>query len=189
MSDESFLFIAQKTIPIIAHKITKLRDASTKPKQFRELIGEIATLLSYEATRTLETEKKLVSTPMGETTGERIKTTVGLVPILRAGLGMLEGALNLLPFAKVFHIGLYRDEETLQPVHYYNKMKLETISNTDLCIILDPMLATGGSINATIDSLREKGAKKIIVMIAILPLFFFFSVINIYLGDRNFGST
>ncbi len=145
--------------PLVAHKLALLRDKSTEPKKFRELVREIAALLTYEATADLLTEPKEVETPLRTTTGAKLKEKIGLVPILRAGLGMVEGVWNLMPSAEVWHIGLYRDEHTLRPVQYYNKLPLEpTVS---VCLILDPMLATGGSATATVDILKRWGVKKI----------------------------
>ncbi|MGB9674280.1 MAG: uracil phosphoribosyltransferase [Anaerolineales bacterium] len=145
--------------PLVAHKLTILRDQATNPRQFRELIKEIATLLTYETTADLQLRPRPVQTPLALTNGAELRENVGLVPILRAGLGMVEGVWELLPAAEVWHIGLYRDERTLKPVEYYNKLPLEpTVS---VCIILDPMLATGGSAVATIDILKKWGVKKI----------------------------
>jgi len=145
--------------PLIAHKLTKLRDINTNPKKFRELVRELAALLAYEATADLLVTEKLVQTPLKETTGSELLEKVGLVPILRAGLGMVEGFWELMPTAEVWHIGLYRDEKTLKPVEYYNKLPIEpTVS---VCLILDPMLATGGSATATVDVLKRWGVKKI----------------------------
>jgi len=145
--------------PLVAHKLTLLRDKRTEPKKFRELIREMAALLAYEATADLVLQAKQVETPLAETTGSELKEKIGLVPILRAGLGMVEGIWNLMPSAEVWHIGLYRDERTLKPVEYYNKLPVEpTIA---LCLILDPMLATGGSAVATVDVLKRWGVHKI----------------------------
>ncbi len=145
--------------PLVAHKLTKLRDISTEPKKFRELVREIAGLLCYEATADLETMPVSVTTPLTETTGVHLKEKIGLVPILRSGLGMVEGIWELVPGAEVWHIGLYRDEKTLKPVQYYNKLPLDpTVS---VCLILDPMLATGGSAVATVDILKNWGVRKI----------------------------
>jgi uracil phosphoribosyltransferase len=131
----------------------------TKPKKFRELIREISALLAYEATLDLLTSPIDVRTPLEETAGVELTEKIGLVPILRAGLGMVEGVWDLMPTAEVWHIGLYRDEQTLQPVEYYNKLPVEpTVS---VCLILDPMLATGGSAVATVNILKEWGVKKI----------------------------
>jgi len=145
--------------PLVAHKLSRLRNRSTDPKKFRELVREIAALLAYEATADLLTIPRQVETPLANTTGAELKEKIGLVPILRAGLGMVEGFWELMPSAEVWHIGLYRDEKTLQPVQYYNKLPVEpTVS---VCIILDPMLATGGSAVATTDIVKLWGVHKI----------------------------
>jgi uracil phosphoribosyltransferase len=145
--------------PLVAHKLSRLRDKTTDPKRFRELVREISALLAYEATADLLTIPRDVETPMSKMTGADLKEKVGLVPILRAGLGMVEGIWELMPSAEVWHIGLYRDERTLKPVEYYNKLPTEpTVS---VCLILDPMLATGGSATATVNVLKRWGAKKI----------------------------
>lgn len=145
--------------PLVAHKLTKLRDRETDPKKFRELIREIAALIVYEATRDLATVPAHVVTPMGEAQGAVLLEKIGLVPILRAGLGMVEGIWDLMPSSEVWHIGLYRDERTLKPVEYYNKLPVEpTVS---VCLVLDPMLATGGSAVAAIDILKRWGVSKI----------------------------
>ncbi len=145
--------------PLVAHKLTRIRDQSTDPKKFRELIREIAALLAYEATQDLELESMRVTTPLQETAGSNLAEKIGLVPILRAGLGMVEGIWGLMPSAEVWHIGLYRDEETFRPVEYYNKLPVEpTVS---VCLVLDPMLATGGSATATVDILKRWGVKRI----------------------------
>jgi uracil phosphoribosyltransferase len=145
--------------PLVAHKLTKLRDINTSPKKFRELTREIAALLAYEATRDLATTRLPVTTPMGETVGAELQEKIGLVPILRAGLGMVEGLWELMPNAEVWHIGLYRDEKTLQPVEYYNK--LPVAPTVSVCLVLDPMLATGGSAVATVDILKKWGVNRI----------------------------
>jgi len=145
--------------PLVAHKLTLLRNRNTEPKKFRELVREISALLVYEATADLLIEPKTVETPLATCPGSELKEKIGLVPILRAGLGMVEGVWNLMPAAEVWHIGLYRDERTLKPVEYYNKLPIEpTVS---ACLILDPMLATGGSAVATVDVLKRWGVKKI----------------------------
>jgi uracil phosphoribosyltransferase len=145
--------------PLVLHKLAKLRDQETKPKKFRELIREISALLAYEATQDLLTEPTTIQTPLETLDGVMLIEKIGLVPILRAGLGMVEGVWELMPSAEVWHIGLYRDEDTLQPVQYYNKLPVEpTVS---VCLILDPMLATGGSAVATVDILKEWGVRKI----------------------------
>lgn len=145
--------------PLVAHKLTKLRDKNTDPKKFRELIREISALIAYEATQDLATCPVPVTTPLAQTEGAELLEKVGLVPILRAGLGMVEGVWDLMPTAEVWHIGLYRDERTLKPVQYYNKLPVEpTVS---VCLILDPMLATGGSGVATVEILKRWGVRKI----------------------------
>jgi len=145
--------------PLIAHKLTILRQSSTENEKFRQLVREIALLMVYEATTDLETNPVEIETPMAITGGLSLKDQIGLVPILRAGLGMVEGIWELLPSSQVWHIGLYRDEQTLKPVQYYNKLPVEpTVS---VCLILDPMLATGGSAAATVDILKHWGVRKI----------------------------
>jgi uracil phosphoribosyltransferase len=145
--------------PLVAHKLTRLRDIKTDPKRFRELVREIAALLAYEATIDLATVPREVVTPMSAYSGVELQEKIGLVPILRAGLGMVEGVWELMPSSEVWHIGLYRDERTLKPVEYYNKLPIEpTVS---VCMILDPMLATGGSAVATTDVLKRWGVRKI----------------------------
>jgi uracil phosphoribosyltransferase len=146
--------------PLVLHKIRILRDKTTEPRKFRELIGEISALLTYEATADLETRPREVVSPMGKAAGRELVENIGLVPILRAGLGMVDGVWDLIPDAQVWHIGLYRDEKTLQPVEYYNK--LPTAPTVGVCLVLDPMLATGGSAAATIAILKQWGVKKII---------------------------
>jgi len=139
--------------------VTRLRDETTPPKIFRELVAEIATLLLYEATADLPTEAREVKTPLAPYIGARLKEKVGLVPVLRAGIGMVEAALELMPEAQVWHIGLFRDEHTLRPISYYNK--LPSSATVQVCLVLDPMLATGGSATATVDILKKWGAKRI----------------------------
>ncbi len=147
------------THPLVAHKLSRLRDKNTDPKRFRELVREIAALLAYEATADLLTVPRELETPLAKVTGAELQEKIGLVPILRAGLGMVEGFWELMPSAEVWHIGLYRDEHTLKPVEYYNKLPVEpTVS---VCLILDPMLATGGSATATANVLKRWGVKKI----------------------------
>jgi len=145
--------------PLVAHKLALLRQKDTEPKKFRELIREMAALLVYEATADLLTNPITVETPLARTVGIELREKIGLVPILRAGLGMVEGVWGLMPTAEVWHIGLYRDQRTLKPVEYYNKLPVEpTVS---VCLILDPMLATGGSAVATVEVLKRWGVKKI----------------------------
>ncbi len=145
--------------PLVKHKITLLRDTNTEPKKFRELIREVTLLLSYEATADLAVSKTTVETPLATAVGYELQDKIGLVPVLRAGLGMVNGFWEMMPSAEVWHIGLYRDEKTLQPVSYYNK--LPTSPTVEVCLVLDPMLATGGSASATIDILKNWGAKRI----------------------------
>lgn len=145
--------------PLVKHKLTLMRDIKTKPKKFRELIREVTMLLCYEATSDLATRTRSVETPMGSADGRELSEKIGLVPILRAGLGMVNGIWEMMPGAEVWHIGLYRDEETLQPVSYYNK--LPTAPTVQVCLVLDPMLATGGSAIATVDILKDWGADRI----------------------------
>jgi uracil phosphoribosyltransferase len=145
--------------PLVAHKLSRLRDKHTDPKKFRELVREISALLAYEATADLSTVVRSIETPLSSLEGLDLREKIGLVPILRAGLGMVDGFWELMPSAEVWHIGLYRDEKTLKPVQYYNKLPVEpTVS---VCIILDPMLATGGSAVATTDIVKNWGVKKI----------------------------
>lgn len=145
--------------PLILHKLTLLRDKRTEPKKFRELVREIAILLAYEATQDLAVSLTSVETPMGQAQGHKLEEHIGLVPILRAGLGMVEGIWEMMPSAEVWHIGLYRDERTLRPVEYYNK--LPVAPTVQVTLILDPMLATGGSAVATVDILKRWGALRI----------------------------
>ena len=145
--------------PLIQHKLTLLRDAETGPKKFRELIREVAMLLAYEATADLGVKECPVQTPMAGTTGYELTDKIGLVPILRAGLGMVEGIWEMMPTAEVWHIGLYRDHQTLEPVQYYNKLPIHP--TVQVCLILDPMLATGGSAVATVDILKRWGARRV----------------------------
>ena len=149
--------------PLLQHKISLLRNKQTGTKEFRDLVSEIATLLCYEATRDLPTEEVEIETPIATA---KTKVLAGrklaLVPILRAGMGMLDGMLTLIPAAKVGFIGLYRDETTLQPVEYFCKLP-EDIAERDV-LVLDPMLATGGSAVAAINFLKQRGCKNIIMM-------------------------
>lgn len=146
--------------PLVQHKVSHLRDKRTGTKEFKELVSEIATLLCYEATRDLPTEEVEIETPIAIAktrmlTGRKL----ALVPILRAGLGMVDGMLTLLPAAKVGHIGLYRNEETLEPVEYYCKLPSD-IAERDV-LVLDPMLATGGSAVDAITQIKKRGARSI----------------------------
>lgn len=145
--------------PLIRHKVTLLRSVETGPKKFRELIREVAILLAYEATADLGVKEIPVQTPMAGADGYELTDKIGLVPILRAGLGMVEGIWEMMPAAEVWHIGLYRDHQTLEPVQYYNKLPVHP--TVQVCLILDPMLATGGSAVATVDILKRWGAQRI----------------------------
>lgn len=145
--------------PLVAHKLARLRNTETDPKRFRELIRELSALMAYEATLDLATRPTRVKTPLGEAAGSELEEPIGLVPILRAGLGMVEGVWELMPSAEVWHIGIYRDEKTLKPVEYYNKLPVEP--TVAVCLILDPMLATGGSAVATVDILKRWGVRKV----------------------------
>jgi uracil phosphoribosyltransferase len=147
------------THPLVKHKMALLRDQRTDPKKFRELLREIAIFLAYEATADLATEQVTVTTPLGRSEAYRLQERVGLVPILRAGLGMVEGIWNMMPNAEVWHIGLRRDERTLEPVEYYARLPVSP--TVDLSLVLDPMLATGGSAAAAVDILKNWGAKRI----------------------------
>ncbi|MBX3081650.1 MAG: uracil phosphoribosyltransferase [Anaerolineae bacterium] len=145
--------------PLVKHKLTILRDKTTDHVKFRQLVRELALMLAYEATQDLPTSPFSTETPMGTAVGAQLTYEIGLIPILRAGLGMVEGLWELLPSAEVWHIGIYRDEKTLRPVQYYNKLPVNP--RVQLCLILDPMLATGGSAVATTDILKKWGAQKI----------------------------
>ncbi len=147
------------THPLVKHKMALLRDQRTDPKKFRELVREISVLLAYEATADLATERVSVTTPLGQADGQRLLERLGLVPILRAGLGMVEGIWNMMPNAEVWHIGLRRDEQTLHPIEYYARLPVSP--TVDLCLVLDPMLATGGSAAAAVDILKKWGTKRI----------------------------
>jgi len=151
--------VYSSTHPLVQHKLARLRDKNTKPKKFRELVREISALIAYEATADLLTCPVKVTTPIADTEGQDLKDKIGLVPILRSGLGMVEGIWSLMPSAEVWHIGLYRDEQTLKPVAYYNR--LPVAPTVSVCLILDPMLATGGSAVATVDILKNWGVSKI----------------------------
>lgn len=146
--------------PVIKHKISILRDINTGSNEFRSIIKEIAIILAYEATKDLDLEEYELTTPVTKATGYRISgKKLGIVPILRAGLGMVDGVLEVFPAAKIGHIGMYRDEETLMPVEYYSKLPND-VEKRDI-IVVDPMLATGGSACDAIERLKEKGCKGI----------------------------
>ncbi len=149
--------------PLIQHKLSILRDRKTSVKEFRELISEIAMLMCFEATRDMPTEEVEIETPVAKATVKRLAgKKVAIVPILRAGLGMVDGMVSMIPAAKVGHVGLFRDPETLEPVKYYYKMPPD-IEEREV-IVVDPMLATGGSASAAIQFLKEDGVKHIKLM-------------------------
>lgn len=145
--------------PLIEHKMSQLRSVHTKTKEFRELVSEIATLVTYELSRDFQTKTVEVTTPIVKTKCQELKEEVVLIPVLRAGLGMVEGVCSLIPTAKIGHIGLYRDEETLEPKKYFFKVPENT--KNSLVIVLDPMLATGHSAAYAIQALKEIGVKDI----------------------------
>lgn len=145
--------------PLIAHKITKLCDVSTGTKEFREIVSELAMLMGYEAFRDLTTTEKEITTPLTKIKSPVVTENITIVPILRAGLGMVDGLLSLFPTARVGHIGLYRDEETLQPHEYYCKLPKEAADGQ--VIVVDPALATGGSAAAALDFIKQRGCKRI----------------------------
>jgi len=146
--------------PLIQHKLTMLRDINTGSKDFRDLVKEISMLMAYEMTRELPLEDTVIETPLCQMTSKTLAgKKMGIIPILRAGLGMVDGVLQLIPAAKVGHIGLYRDPETLQPVEYYCKLPSD-VPEREL-FVLDPMLATGGSANAAIQFIKDRGGVNI----------------------------
>jgi len=150
-------FVSQH--PLAQHKLSLLRNRATEPKKFREVVRELATMLVYEATQDMVLRTVEVETPLTRTQVGQMAEKVGLVPILRSGLGMVEGAWELLPQSEVWHLGLYRDERTLRPVEYYNKLPISPTVN--LCLLLDPMLATGGSAIAAVEVLKRWGVGRI----------------------------
>ena len=145
--------------PLVRTKLAVLRDQETKPKIFRELVGEITQFLMYEATADLPISPITVQTPMAEYEGQTLAVRIGLIPLLRAGLGMVDPILDMIPMAQIWHLGLYRDHQTLQPVSYYNK--LPASPSVDVCLVLDPMLATGGSAVAAVSVLKRWGVPRI----------------------------
>ena len=155
-SGRSFRSLHVSQHPAVLHKLALLRNEAVEPKKFRELVREISWLVGYEALADARLQPIRVPTPIEETDGFKLADRIGLVPILRAGLGMVDAMLELMPTAQVWHLGLFRDERTLRPVEYYNK--LPDSATVDLCLILDPMLATGGSATAAIEVLKKWGA-------------------------------
>ena len=145
--------------PLVKHHLTRLRDKTTPPPEFRELVQRLSVLLAYEATQDLNVTAREIETPLVRTTGSELTQRIGLVPILRAGLAMVDPILNLIPTAEVWHLGLYRDEATARPVEYYSKLpKTEPV---DVALVVDPMLATGGSATAALAALQKWGVKRL----------------------------
>ncbi len=151
--------------PLIAHHLSQLRDKNTEPAEFRRLVQRLAVLLAYEATKDLEVDATRVQTPLATTPGLKLRQRVGLIPILRAGLGMVDPVLNLIPDSEVWHLGVYRDEATATPVEYYKKF--QQTSPVDVALVLDPMLATGGSAVAALATLKEWGVPQVKVLAVI----------------------
>ena len=151
--------VFQSNHPLIQHKLALLRDVDTEPKRFRELVREVTWLLLYEATEDLTPVERPITSPMGSTTGKVLVEEIAFAPILRAGLTMVGTALEMIPTAHVWHIGLYREEETLQPIEYYTNVPEQ--ATAEIAFILDPMLATGGSAVAAVDILRKTGVRNI----------------------------
>lgn len=154
------LFVASH--PLVQHHLGRLRSVNTSPAEFRQQVSRLATLLAYEATHDLATSPLMVQTPITTLAGHQLSARIGLVPILRAGLGMVDPILNLLPEAEVWHLGMYRDEATAQPVEYYSK--LPPGQPVDVAIVIDPMLATGGSAVAALSALQRWGVKQLKVV-------------------------
>jgi len=157
MSESELVSVSRH--PLVRHKLTRLRDEATEPWQFRLLVRDLSQLLFFEATHDLRLEPWSMRTPLGEHAGERLAEHIGLVPILRAGLGMADAILDLVPSACVWHLGLYRDHETLRPVTYYNKLPASLA--IDVALVVDPMLATGGSAATAVSILKEAGLRRI----------------------------
>ena len=148
--------------PLLQHKLTALRDVNTGSKEFRELASEITLLLAYEALKGVELEDREIETPLTAMTGKQVRNDIVIVPVLRAGIGMLDGMLTLVPTAKVGFVGMYRDPETKEPVEYY--CKLPENLHEPVAIIIDPMLATGGSLAATVDLLKREGIDNVTIV-------------------------
>jgi uracil phosphoribosyltransferase len=151
--------VTQVNHPLVKHHLTMLRDQSTAPADFRSLVQRLAVLLAYEATQDLQVQSLEVATPLTTAPGHRLSQRIGLIPILRAGLGMVDAVLNLIPVAEVWHLGLYRDEHTAKPVEYYSK--LPPGRPVDVALILDPMLATGGSASLAGETLQRWGVPRL----------------------------
>ena len=150
------------THPLVAHHVVTLRDPATRPPEFRRAVGQLTRLLAVDATAEMPTREVRVPTPLGEAVGGRLADRIAIVPILRAGLGMADGLLELIPDAEVWHIGLYRDEATLRPQEYYNKLPPKC--QASVAIVVDPMLATGGSAIRTCEILRDAGIPRILFL-------------------------
>ncbi len=151
--------VVEVSHPLIKHHMVRLRDASTRPAEFRLLVGRLAVLLAYEATKDLEVREQGLETPICKMTGHVLAERIGIVPILRAGLGMVDPVLNLIPSAEVWHLGLYRDEKTARPVEYYSKIPVK--DPMDVGLVLDPMLATGGSARAALEALQDRNVPRL----------------------------
>jgi len=151
--------VFQSPHPLVQHKLALLRDVDTEPKRFRELVREVTWLLLYEATKDLTSVERPVTSPMGSTVGQVLAEEIAFAPILRAGLAMVGPALEMIPTAHIWHIGLYREEETLQPIEYYTNVPQK--ATVGVAFILDPMLATGGSAVAAADILKRTGVRNI----------------------------
>lgn len=158
--------VHQLNHPLVAHHLVRLRDKNTPPEVFRSIVERLTILVTYEAARDLETVETEVETPLTTTTGRKLSQRIGLVPILRAGLGMVDPVLNLIPSSEVWHLGFYRDEQTFKPVEYYKK--LPAADPVDVALVLDPMLATGGSALAALGAVKEWGVPsiKLVALIA-----------------------
>ena len=152
------LFVSKH--PLVAHKITRLSSISTDIVLFRQLVSELTQLMIYEATASLPTSEVTYESPLEQATGQHVSATIGLVPILRAGLGMVDKAAEILPWATVYHVGIYRDETTHNPVSYYNRLPEQMTD--DVLLLIDPMLATAGSATATASFLKDRGARNVI---------------------------
>ncbi len=148
--------------PLLKHHLSRLRDKHTPPAEFRQLVQRLAVLLAYEATNDLTLRPTEIETPLTRMTGQVLAQRIGLIPILRAGLGMVDPILNLIPTAEVWHLGLYRDETTARPVEYYSK--LPETEPVDVALVVDPMLATGGSATAALEALKRWGVPKLKVL-------------------------
>jgi uracil phosphoribosyltransferase len=151
--------VFQSNHPLMQHKLALLRDVNTEPKRFRELVREVTWLLLYEATEDLIPVERAITTPMGDTIGRVLMEEIAFAPILRAGLTMVGPALEMIPTAQIWHIGLYRDEETLRPIEYYTKVPEK--ATAEVTFLLDPMLATGGSATAAVDIIKKSGVRNI----------------------------